>query len=88
MFYCDKTATELVVPTKKAYELFKEKYKVDRNVYIVPTGIEVEKFYLENNKDEWDKYMPLLLDILNKIEEIIFKHSNMTNDEILNGFIV
>lgn len=50
LFYCDKTATELVVPTKKAYELFKEKYKVDRNVYIVPTGIEVEKFYLENNK--------------------------------------
>ena len=50
LFYCDKTATELVVPTKKAYELFKQKYKVDRNVYIVPTGIEVEKFYLENNK--------------------------------------
>lgn len=50
LFYCDKTATELVVPTKKAYELFKKKYKVDRNVYIVPTGIEVEKFYLENNK--------------------------------------
>ncbi len=50
LFYCDRTATELVVPTKKAYELFKEKYKVDRNVYIVPTGIEVEKFYLENNK--------------------------------------
>ena len=50
LFYCDKTATELVVPTKKAYELFKEKYKVDRNVYIVPTGIEEEKFYLENNK--------------------------------------
>ena len=50
LFYCDKTISELVVPTKKAYELFKEKYKVDRNVYIVPTGIDVEKFYKENNK--------------------------------------
>ncbi len=50
LFYCDKTATELVVPTKKAYELFKQKYKVDRNVYIVPTGIEVERFYPENNR--------------------------------------
>ena len=49
LFYCDKTISELVVPTKKAYELFKQKYKVDRNVYIVPTGIDVEKFYLENN---------------------------------------
>ena len=50
LFYCDKTITELIVPTKKAYELFKEKYKVDRNVYIVPTGIDVDKFYRNNNK--------------------------------------
>lgn len=50
LFYCDKTISELVVPTKKAYELFKDKYKVDRNVYIVPTGIDVEKFYKENNR--------------------------------------
>ena len=50
LFYCDKTATELVVPTKKAYELFKKKYMVDRNIHVVPTGIEVEKFYLENNR--------------------------------------
>lgn len=49
LFYCDRTISELVVPTRKAYELFKEKYKVDRNVYIVPTGIDVEKFYREKN---------------------------------------
>lgn len=48
LFYCDKTATELIVPTKKTYDLFKEKYKVDRNVHIVPTGIEVERFFEEN----------------------------------------
>lgn len=47
-FYCDKTAKELIVPTKKAYDLFKEKYKVDKNVHIIPTGIEIEKFYKEN----------------------------------------
>ena len=52
-FYCDKTATELIVPTRKTYELFKEKYKYDRNVHIIPTGIEIEKFYkerIDNNK--------------------------------------
>ena len=55
-FYCDKTATELIVPTKKTYDLFKQKYKVDRNVHIVPTGIEVERFYKENfNKREINK---------------------------------
>jgi 1,2-diacylglycerol 3-alpha-glucosyltransferase len=48
LFYCDHTISELIVPTKKTYDLFKEKYKVNRNIYIVPTGIEVEKFYKEN----------------------------------------
>ena len=47
-FYCDKTVTELIVPTKKTYDLFKEKYKYDRNVHIIPTGIEIERFYKEN----------------------------------------
>ncbi len=51
VFYCDKTITELIVPTKKAYELFKKKYRVDRNVYIVPTGIDIEKFYQENHPE-------------------------------------
>ena len=43
-FYCDKTITELIVPTKKAYDLFKKKYNVERNIHIIPTGIEVERF--------------------------------------------
>lgn len=46
-FYCDKTINELIVPTKKAYKLFKEKYNVQRNIHIIPTGIDVEKFYRE-----------------------------------------
>ena len=48
LFYCDKTANELIVPTKKTYDLFKQKYEVDRNIYIIPTGIEIERFYVEN----------------------------------------
>ena len=51
LFYCDKTITELIVPTKKAWELFKNKYMVDRNVHIVPTGIDTDRFRKENNKD-------------------------------------
>ena len=47
MFYCDTTANELIVPTKKTLDLFKEKYKMDKNIYIVPTGIEIERFYSE-----------------------------------------
>ena len=54
-FYCDKTAKELIVPSKKTYDLFKKKYKVNKTVHIVPTGIDVERFYIENqNKKELD----------------------------------
>lgn len=48
LFLCDKTVEELIVPTKKTYDLFKEKYKVKRQVHIIPTGIDVTRFYKEN----------------------------------------
>ena len=48
LFYCDKTATELIVPSEKIYRLFKDKYKVERNIHIVPTCIETERFWKEN----------------------------------------
>ncbi|MCI8568791.1 MAG: glycosyltransferase family 4 protein [Bacilli bacterium] len=52
-FYCDTTATELIVPTTKTYKLFKDKYHFEKNIHIIPTGIEVERFYKENiNKKE------------------------------------
>ena len=51
-FYCDKTARELIVPSGKTYRLFKEKYKVDRNVHIVPTGIEVERFHRDKQNSK------------------------------------
>ena len=47
-FYCDKSIEELIVPTKKMYDVFKEKYKFKRDVNIIPTGLEIEKFYKEN----------------------------------------
>ena len=52
LFLCDKTIDELIVPTKKAYELFKNKYNVKRDVHIIPTGIEVERFYKENTNEK------------------------------------
>ena len=39
LFDCYLTATELIVPTKKARDLFKDKYQVKRDVHIIPTGI-------------------------------------------------
>ncbi len=71
-FYCDKTATELIVPTKKTYDLFKEKYEVTRNVHIVPTGIEVERFYRENNNQDETKKLKQELGISDSDFVILF----------------
>lgn len=51
-FYCETTATELIVPTNKTYKLFKEKYQFKKNINIIPTGIEVERFYQEKINPE------------------------------------
>ena len=58
-FYCDKTAKELIVPSKKTYDLFKEKYKVDKGIHIIPTGIDCDRF-------KKDRYEQKDLNILRK----------------------
>ncbi len=72
-FYCDKTVSELIVPTKKTYDLFKKKYEYNRNIHIVPTGIEVERFYKENNDPK-------------KIEELKKKY-NIKKDDFVILFV-
>lgn len=52
-FYCDKIVSELIVPTKKTYDLFKIKYEIKRDIHIIPTGIDVDRF----NKDKFNKYL-------------------------------
>ena len=49
-FYCDKTTRELIVPSRKTYDLFKEKYKVEKNIHIIPTGIDTDRFHIENSE--------------------------------------
>ena len=71
-FYCDKTATELIVPTRKTYDLFKQKYKYDRNVHIVPTGIEVERFYAEKFKEKDIRSLRKKLGIRDNEDVILF----------------
>lgn len=61
VFYCDKTVSELIVPTKKTYDLFKTKYGIDREINIIPTGIDTERF----SKKNFDKKK--VIDLRNKL---------------------
>lgn len=71
-FYCDTTASELIVPTNKTYKLFKEKYKYERNIHIIPTGIEVDRFFLENVDKKLVSSLAKKLGISKKDTVVIF----------------
>ena len=43
-FYCDTTVSELIVPSRKIYNLFINKYDVNKKINIIGTGIDIEKF--------------------------------------------
>ena len=52
-FYCDKKCNELIVPTLKIATLLNQ-YGINKNIHIIPTGIDTEKFII--NK----KMIPIL----------------------------
>lgn len=51
-FYCDNTADAFIVPTIKTYRLFREEYHYEKDIYIVPTGIDATRFYEKNIEKE------------------------------------
>ncbi len=71
-FYCETTATELIVPTNKIYKLFREKYNFEKNIHIIPTGIEVERFYKENLDEKEIANLKRVLQLNNKDFVILF----------------
>ena len=71
-FYCDKTANELIVPTNKIYKLFKDKYEFTKNIHIIPTGIEVDRFFKENVSKSDVELLRKKLDIKRKDFVILF----------------
>ena len=71
-FYCETTATELIVPTNKIYKLFREKYQFKKNINIIPTGIEVERFFKENISTKEVENLKKQLHLLKKDFIILF----------------
>ena len=69
-FYCDKTADALIVPGEKPKDLFKNKYGMEKEVHLVPTGIEIDKFYKENVDEE-------------SVDELRKQHGITKNDFII-----
>lgn len=43
-YYCEKRCDELIVPTDKIKDLFINKYNITKQVNVIPTGIDIDKF--------------------------------------------
>lgn len=84
-FYCDKMVSELIVPTKKAYDLFKIKYKIKRDIHIIPTGIDIERF----NKNKYvDKVCKLKESIGIKKDDFVLLVISRISSEKNIDFII
>ena len=86
-FLCDKTATELIVPTKKIYDIFKDKYKLKKNIHIVPTGIETYRYYRENfNQKDINKLRKFLN--IKKKDFIVLTVSRLAQEKSVDKLII
>ena len=48
--FCEKRCDELIVPTEKIKKLFIEKYGIKKEMSIIPSGIDLKRFNLNNTK--------------------------------------
>ena len=86
-FLCDKTATELIVPTKKIYDIFKDKYKFKKNIHILPTGIETYRYYRENfNQKDINKLRKFLN--IKKKDFIVLTVSRLAQEKSVDKLII
>ena len=51
-YFCDKKCDELIVPTPKIKELFINKYNINRNINVIPTGIDTEIFEINEKRGD------------------------------------
>lgn len=72
-YFCEKKCDGLIVPTEKIKELFTQKYHIKKEINVIPTGIDIEKFKLTPK--------------IKKEMEHIKKEWNLKNDDFIIGAV-
>lgn len=47
-YYYDHKCDEIIVPTDKIKDIFNKKYHINRDIHVIPSGIDIKKFYPTN----------------------------------------
>lgn len=71
--YCEKKCDELIVPTEKIKDIFINKYNINKDMWVIPTGIDIKRFYKTNNSKKKGKE--------------IRKKYNISDDEFVIGAV-
>ena len=71
-YYCEKKCDKLIVPTNKIKKLFEEKYKIKKEINVIPSGIDLKKFYPSSKTIE-------------KVKSIKRKYKIKNNDFVLGS---
>lgn len=71
--FCNNKCDELIVPTEKIKKLFTAKYKINKKIIVIPSGIDIQKFYVTNSLKE-------------KAKEIRKKY-NINDDDFVIGSV-
>lgn len=72
-YFCEKKCDGLIVPTEKIKELFTQKYHIKKEINVIPTDIDIEKFKLTPK--------------IKKEMEHIKKEWNLKNDDFIIGAV-
>ena len=71
--FCNNKCDRLIVPTNKIKEMFLDRYNIKKEINVIPSGIDIERFYLTNT-------------IKKKSEEIRKKY-NIESDDFIIGSV-
>lgn len=71
--FCNKKCDELIVPTDKIKELFDKRYKINKKINVIPSGIDTKRFKKTN-------------DIVNKVKELRKKY-HLSEDDFIIGSV-
>lgn len=70
--FCNKKCDELIVPTDKIKELFDKKYKINKKINVIPSGIDTKRFKKTN-------------DIVNQVKKLRKKYHLSENNFVIGS---
>lgn len=70
--FCNKKCDELIVPTDKIKELFDKRYKINKKINVIPSGIDTKRFKKTN-------------DIVNQVKKLRKKYHLSENNFVIGS---